>query len=342
MLFNSLSYAVFLPVVCIVYYLLPHRMRWAVLLVFSLYFYMSWNPQLILLILFTILVSWSASLILSRLGGQAARRMVVGIGVGLCLSVLFFFKYYDFAAESLRSLLGLSGLSLSLPTLKLMLPVGISFYTFQTLSYIIDVYRGDLPAERHLGYYALYVSFFPQLVAGPIERAGNLLPQFRQEHRFSTAACTRGLQQIGVGLFKKVVIADYLADFVDAVYNNLPGKAGMTLILATVLFGIQIYCDFSGYSDIAVGSAQILGFRADGKFLQPLFCAQRAGILAPMAHQPDHLVYRLCLYPAGRQPMQQGKASAQPAHHLSAQRSLAWGELDLCLLGPLAWIVPLF
>ena len=259
MLFNSLSYAVFLPVVCIVYYLLPHRMRWAVLLVFSLYFYMSWNPQLILLILFTILVSWSASLILSRLGGQAARRMVVGIGVGLCLSVLFFFKYYDFAAESLRSLLGLSGLSLSLPTLKLMLPVGISFYTFQTLSYIIDVYRGDLPAERHLGYYALYVSFFPQLVAGPIERAGNLLPQFRQEHRFSTAACTRGLQQIGVGLFKKVVIADYLADFVDAVYNNLSGKAGMTLILATFLFGIQIYCDFSGYSDIAVGSAQISG-----------------------------------------------------------------------------------
>lgn len=271
MLFNSLSYAVFLPVVCIVYYLLPHRMRWAVLLVFSLYFYMSWNPQLILLILFTILVSWSASLILSRLGGQAARRMVVGIGVGLCLSVLFFFKYYDFAAESLRSLLGLSGLSLSLPTLKLMLPVGISFYTFQTLSYIIDVYRGDLPAERHLGYYALYVSFFPQLVAGPIERAGNLLPQFRQEHRFSTAACTRGLQQIGVGLFKKVVIADYLADFVDAVYNNLSGKAGMTLILATFLFGIQIYCDFSGYSDIAVGSARILGFKLMENFSSPYF-----------------------------------------------------------------------
>ncbi len=271
MLFNSLDYAVFLPAVCVVYYLLPHRLRWAALLAFSLYFYMSWNPRLILLILFTILVSWSAGLCLARLQRAAARRLVLGVGVGLCLAVLFFFKYYDFAAGSLRDLLGLAGLSLSLPTLRLMLPVGISFYTFQTLSYVIDVYRGDLPPERHLGYYALYVSFFPQLVAGPIERAGNLLPQFRQEHRFSTAACTRGLQQIGVGLFKKVVIADYLADFVDAVYNNLPGKAGLTLILATFLFGIQIYCDFSGYSDIAVGSARILGFTLMENFSSPYF-----------------------------------------------------------------------
>lgn len=271
MLFNSLSYAVFLPAVCIVYYLLPHRLRWAALLAFSLYFYMSWNPRLILLILFTILVSWSCGLVLSRLRHKTARRLVVGVGVGLCLAVLFFFKYYDFAAQSLQSLCGLAGFSLSVPALHLMLPVGISFYTFQTLSYVIDVYRGDLVPERHLGYYALYVSFFPQLVAGPIERAGNLLPQFRQEHRFSTAACTRGLQQIGVGLFKKVVIADFLADFVDNVYNNLSDKTGLTLIFATFLFGIQIYCDFSGYSDIAVGSARILGFRLMENFSSPYF-----------------------------------------------------------------------
>lgn len=277
MLFNSLSYAIFLPVVCVVYYLLPHRMRWAALLAFSLYFYMSWNPRLILLILFTTLVSWSGALALDHLRRRRARQAVVVAGSALCLAVLFFFKYYDFAADSLQGLFGLLGIPLAPPTLSLLLPVGISFYTFQTLSYLIDVWRGDLAPERHLGYYALYVSFFPQLVAGPIERAGNLLPQFRQPHQFSTAGCTRGLQQIGVGLFKKVVIADTLADFVDAVYNNLPGKTGLTLILATVLFGVQIYCDFSGYSDIAVGSARLLGFSLMENFDAPYLCCSVRG-----------------------------------------------------------------
>lgn len=271
MLFNSLSYAVFLPLVCLFYFALPHKHRWAVLLAFSCYFYMSWNPELIVLILFTTLVSWGAALGLERCPSKRGRKAILAIGVALCLATLFFFKYFNFVSESVSTFFRLFGLPLTAPVLHLILPVGISFYTFQTLSYIVDVYRGDLPAERHLGYYALYVSFFPQLVAGPIERAGRLLPQFREAHTFSTARCSAGLRKIGVGLFKKVVVADYAATFVNAVYNDLPGKSGLTLILATVLFGAQIYCDFSGYSDIAVGSAQILGFHLMENFESPYF-----------------------------------------------------------------------
>lgn len=271
MLFNSLSYAVFLPLVCLFYFVLPHKYGWAVLLAFSCYFYMSWNPELIVLIFFTTLVSWGAALGLERCTSSRGRKAILTVGVALCLATLFFFKYFNFVSESISAFFRLFGLSLTPPVLHLILPVGISFYTFQTLSYIVDVYRGDLPAERHLGYYALYVSFFPQLVAGPIERAGRLLPQFRETHAFSTARCSAGLRKIGVGLFKKVVVADYAATFVNAVYNDLPGKSGLTLILATVLFGVQIYCDFSGYSDIAVGSAQILGFHLMENFESPYF-----------------------------------------------------------------------
>ena len=271
MLFNSIGYAVFLPLVCLIYYLLPHRLRWAVLLVFSCYFYMSWNPSLILLILFAVLVSWGAGLWVDRLRHPAARRAVLAGGVALCLSTLFFFKYFNFAMGSLSALFQVFGLTWTPPLLNLMLPVGISFYTFQTLSYIVDVYRGDLAPERHLGYYALYVSFFPQLVAGPIERAGRLLPQFRQEHRFSTGQLSQGLRQIGVGMFKKVVIADTVAGYVNAVYNDLGGTTGLTLIGTTLLFAVQIFCDFSGYSDIAVGSARLLGFELMENFKSPYF-----------------------------------------------------------------------
>ena len=274
MLFNSLSYAVFLPLVCLAYYAVPHRARWAVLLVFSYYFYMSWNPELVVLILFTTAVSWAAGLAVHRLAGRPGlKKAVLVTGIGLCLATLFFFKYFNFVSESVTAVLRAVGLPLTAPVLKLVLPVGISFYTFQTLSYIVDVYRGQLAPERHFGYYALYVSFFPQLVAGPIERAGNLLPQFRQKHRFSTAQCSEGLRKIGVGLFKKVVVADYVATFVNNCYNDLHygEMGGLTLIFATLLFTVQIYCDFSGYSDIAVGSARLLGFELMENFKSPYF-----------------------------------------------------------------------
>lgn len=269
MLFNSLAYLIFLPLVCVVYYLLPHKLRWVALLGFSYYFYMSWNPELLVLILFTTLVSWGSALCIGRSSDPRLRRAVLYLGCGACLAVLFFFKYFDFFSTSVHSFFAWFGLSVSTPVLNLILPVGISFYTFQTLSYVIDVYRGTLPAETHFGYYALYVSFFPQLVAGPIERADRLLPQFRERHSFDTARCSSGLRRILVGMFKKVVIADYLSTFVNNVYNNLSGLGGWTLIGATFLFSIQIYCDFSGYSEIAVGSAELLGFRLMDNFNSP-------------------------------------------------------------------------
>lgn len=280
MLFNSLAYAVFLPLACLAYYLAPQKRRWAVLLAFSCWFYMSWNAKLILLIAFTVLVSYGTALGLEALaaaGHGRWRRPLMLAGVGACLACLFFFKYFDFFAASGAAALGAFGFTVQPPTLKLMLPVGISFYTFQTLSYILDVYHGRMRAERHLGYYALYVSFFPQLVAGPIERADRLLPQLRAPHRWERARFSAGLRRILVGMFKKVVIADFLAGYVNAVYNDLPGKGGLTLIAATALFGVQIYCDFSGYSEIAIGSAELLGIRLVENFDAPYFARSVQG-----------------------------------------------------------------
>ncbi len=269
MLFNSLTYAVFLPLAVLVYFLLPPRWRWVALLGFSYYFYMSWNPELIVLILFTTAVSWLAALAVEHARRPALRRAALWGGVGLCLACLFFFKYFNFFSQNVTALLQVVGLPLQPTTLDLVLPVGISFYTFQTLSYVVDVYRGDLKAEPHFGYYALYVSFFPQLVAGPIERAGNLLPQLHQKHDPDRANFSAGLRKICVGMFKKVVIADFVATYVNNVYNDLAGKGGLTLILATMLFSVQIYCDFSGYSDIAVGSARLLGINLMENFRSP-------------------------------------------------------------------------
>lgn len=269
MLFNSLAYAVFLPLAVLVYFLLPYRWRWAALLGFSYYFYMSWNPELIVLILFTTAVSWICALAVERFRRPTLRKAALWGGVGLCLGCLFFFKYFNFFSQNVTALLQAVGLPLQPTTLELVLPVGISFYTFQTLSYVVDVYHGDLKAEHHFGYYALYVSFFPQLVAGPIERAGNLLPQLHQKHDPDRARFSAGLRKICVGMFKKVVIADFVAEYVNTVYNDLAGKGGLTLILATILFSVQIYCDFSGYSDIAVGSARLLGIDLMENFRSP-------------------------------------------------------------------------
>ena len=269
MLFNSLAYAVFLPLAVLVYFLLPQRWRWAALLGFSYYFYMSWNPELIVLILFTTVVSWLAALAVQHAARPGLRKAALWSGVGLCLACLFFFKYFNFFSQNVTALLQAVGLPLQPTTLELVLPVGISFYTFQTLSYVVDVYRGNLQAEGHFGYYALYVSFFPQLVAGPIERAGSLLPQLHQRHDPDLGNFSAGLRKICVGMFKKVVIADFVSTYVNNVYNDLAGKGGLTLILATMLFSVQIYCDFSGYSDIAVGSARLLGIDLMENFRSP-------------------------------------------------------------------------
>ena len=266
MLFNSMAYAFFLPVVFILYHCLPHRYRWILLLVASYWFYMSWNPAYVVLILFTTCVSYFCGILLEKQAAVHARRLVLLFSLFLCLGVLFVFKYYNFTVDSLSHIIPFTP-----RYLNVLLPVGISFYTFQSLSYVIDVYRGRIHAERHFGIYATFVSFFPQLVAGPIERSDHLLPQIRAEHGFDPQGTRYGIRLILWGLIKKVLIADNLAAYVDRVYGDIYSCSGFCVLLATLFFTIQIYCDFSGYSDIARGSARMFGIDLMENFKSPYF-----------------------------------------------------------------------
>lgn len=271
MLFNSLAFAIFLPIVFIIYWALPHRFRWFILLVSSYYFYMSWNAKYIVLIFFTTLVTYLAGILLEKTTNDKSRKGIVVVSTTLCLLVLFFFKYFNFLSNSVFDFLSLFAIKLNPIILKVALPVGISFYTFQTLSYVIDIYRGKINAEHHFGYYAAFISFFPQLVAGPIERTENLLPQIRKEQHFEYNQATYGLKLMAWGFFKKLAIADVLGTYVDTVYGNLHSYNGFAVVIAIFFFTIQIYCDFSGYSDIAIGTAKLLGINLMTNFKSPYF-----------------------------------------------------------------------
>ncbi len=269
MLFNSTQYAIFFPIVVAIYFAIPQRTRWAFLLVASYYFYMCWKPGYVALIAFSTLVDYVAGILMES--AQSKRLKLRYLILSLCsnLGMLFFFKYYNFFNDTLRAVTSALDIGISLPATHFLLPVGLSFYTFQSLTYTIGVYRGELRAERHLGVFAAYVCFFPQLVAGPIERAKNLLPQFFEKHKFNYDDATDGLKLIIWGLFKKCVIADRLSQLVDQVYGNPTDYQGFSLAVATACFAVQIYCDFSGYSDMAVGSAQMMGFRLTENFRRP-------------------------------------------------------------------------
>ncbi len=269
MLFNSLHFLLFFPVVVVVYYATPPSFRWIWLLGSSYYFYMSWHPAYIILIVFSTMVDYLAGLGMGREKEKRGRRKYLWGSLAVNLGLLFLFKYYDFFHESLRLAASWFHLSYSAPSLGLLLPVGISFYTFQTLSYTIDVYRGNREPEKHLGYFALYVSFFPQLVAGPIERSETLLPQLRASHSFDARRVSRGLLLMTWGFFKKVVIADRVAQVVNTVYGRPGDFSGWQLTLATILFSYQLYCDFSGYSDIAIGGANVFGISLMENFRRP-------------------------------------------------------------------------
>lgn len=271
MLFNSFTFAVFLPIVFILYWMLPHKARWILMLAASYYFYMSWNAKYVFLILFTTIISYSAAILLEKTENLRNKKWILVGTVVACLGVLFFFKYFNFVSESVTAVFRLFAIQMNPVLLNLLLPVGISFYTFQTLSYVIDVYKGDVKAEHHFGYYATFISFFPQLVAGPIERTNNLLPQIKAEHKFNYNQATYGLKLMAWGYFKKIVIADTLSQFVSKVYDAPQGFSGFALILATVFFTLQIYCDFSGYSDIAIGTAKLLGINLMTNFKSPYF-----------------------------------------------------------------------
>ncbi len=270
MLFNSFQFAVFLPIVFILYWALPHKYRNPLLLIASYYFYMSWNPRLIVLILLTTTVAFLAAKYMSK---GYNKKIILSATIFVCIGTLVFFKYFNFLSVSLTSFLRAISLPINDITLNLLLPVGISFYTFQTLSYVIDVYNGKIQVEENFFTFALYVSFFPQLVAGPIERPENLLPQFKEKHIFNYEMAMQGMKRIAVGAFKKIVIADTLAKYVDLIYNDVGSYTGLSLIIATLFFTIQIYCDFSGYSEIARGTANILGFKLMENFKTPYFSA---------------------------------------------------------------------
>ncbi len=271
MLFNSLLYLIFFPLVVAVYFLLPRRYRWALLLAASYYFYMCWKAEYVILIIVSTLIDYFAALRMSRLSEKSKKKKYLLLSLLVNLGLLFSFKYFNFFNDSLRQAFHHFNLFYDVPAFNVLLPVGISFYTFQTLSYTIDVYHGKTPVEKHLGVFAVYVSFFPQLVAGPIERSGRLLPQFFQKHDFSYERVTAGLKLMLWGYFKKIVIADRLAVLVDSVYNDPSGYRGAPLLVATFFFAIQIYCDFSGYSDIAIGSARVMGFELMENFRRPYF-----------------------------------------------------------------------
>ena len=267
--FNSVEFLIFLPAVIAVYFLIPHKIRWVWLLAASYYFYMSWNPRLIFLIVGTTLVSYGAGLLLGRVEKPRLRRLIMILAVAVCLGVLVFFKYVNFLGENTAAFLKLFSLDVSWRAMDIILPIGISFYTFQTLSYVIDVYKGKIGPEKHLGYYALFVSFFPQLVAGPIERPGNLIPQLKAEHKLNYEDFTCGFRILIVGFFYKCVVADFLAVYVNNVLNHLEGANALSVFIAGFFFTIQMYCDFAGYSEIATGAARMMGIRLTRNFNRP-------------------------------------------------------------------------
>lgn len=269
MTFNSWEFLLFYPVVLLLYFLLPKRARWIMLLIASYFFYICYQASLVILILATTFVSWGASMLMERTSRVALRRLYLTVTLVVCLGVLFFFKYFNFLADSVVGLVQLFGGHATPLTLHLMLPVGISFYTFQTLSYVIDVYRTQVKPERNFFFYALYVSYFPQLVAGPIERPDNLIPQLKEDHVWDRDNAVAGAKFMLLGFFKKVVVADMLSAPVTAVYGNVSESGALGVILATVLFAVQIYCDFSGYTDIAIGCARIMGIRLMKNFNHP-------------------------------------------------------------------------
>jgi D-alanyl-lipoteichoic acid acyltransferase DltB (MBOAT superfamily) len=275
LLFNSLNFLAFFPVVTAVYFVIPVRWRWAWLLLASSVFYMAFVPAYILILLVTIIVDYVAGIGIERTAGSTRRR-ILGMSLVANIGALAIFKYYGFARENLGSLFGLFQAENPLPVLGIVLPIGLSFHTFQAMSYTLEVYWGRQRAERHFGIYALYVMFYPQLVAGPIERPQNLLPQFREAHAFDYDRVAAGLKRMALGMFKKVVIADTLATVVDRVYDAPTAFHGPALILATVCFAGQIYYDFAGYSDIALGAAQVMGFTLMKNFDTPYFAASLA------------------------------------------------------------------
>ena len=270
MLFNSLHYLIFFPVVVALYFTTPHRFRWLLLLVASCYFYMVFIPEYILVLAVTICVDYFAAIAMEKSEGLRRKRLFLA-GIAINLGMLAIFKYFNFVNSNLAGLAEMLGWNYPIENLAILLPIGLSFHTFQSISYLIEVYNERQPAERHFGYLSLFVMFFPQLVAGPIERPQHMLPQLKVEQSFNYDRIAEGLKWMTWGVFKKVVVADGLAALVNPIFASPHNYAGPAFAFAAFAFAIQIYCDFSGYSDIALGSAQVLGICLSRNFRHPYF-----------------------------------------------------------------------
>lgn len=276
MLYNSFDFLIFFPIVCMIYYIIPFRFRHIFLLFSSYYFYMCWNPQYALLLLATTVITYFSGIFIGyadEIQEEKKRnfwkKFFVAVPFVLNLSILFFFKYFNFAVASINRALSYANVAPVAATFDIILPVGISFFTFQALGYTVDVYRGDISREKNFLKYALFVSFFPQLLAGPIERSKNLFKQINAIPKFEIKNIQVGLTKMLWGYFQKVVISDNVAILVNTVYDNHTEYGSIELILATVFFAIQIYCDFGGYSNIAVGAAKVMGFDLMENFNTP-------------------------------------------------------------------------
>lgn len=268
MLFNSFHFLIFFIIVTSLYFSIPYQNRWLLLLLSSCYFYMAFVPIYILILGFTIVIDYFAGIYIENAEGKR-RKLFLIFSLIANIGVLAVFKYYNFINHNFSFLLQGFGLANPIPYLSILLPIGLSFHTFQAMSYTIEVYRGHQKAEKHFGIYSLYVMFFPQLVAGPIERPQNLLHQFTEKYDFDYDRVVSGLRLMAWGLFKKVIIADRLAIVVDTVYNNPYEHNSLGLIIATIFFSFQIFCDFSGYSDMAIGAARVMGFKLMTNFDRP-------------------------------------------------------------------------
>ncbi len=278
MLFNSYNFLIFFPIVVLIYYIIPHKIRYIWLLVASYYFYMCWNAKYALILLFSTAVTYASGLLIKKANKiendkrrTRWKNIFVALSFVMNLSILFLFKYFDFAVENINRVLSVLHMQILNPSFDVVLPVGISFYIFQALSYTVDVYRKDVEAERNFLKYALFVSFFPQLVAGPIERSKNLLKQVHERHYWDGQRVKDGLLLMIWGGFQKIVIADRVAIVVNTVFNKFPQYGGMYVVVAAILFAFQIYCDFAGYSTIAIGAAKVMGFELMENFNAPYF-----------------------------------------------------------------------
>ena len=269
MLFNSYAFGIFFILVLLFYFLLPHKFRGVFLLFASVIFYMLFKPEYILILGFIAVVTYLAGIRIEASNSQQKKKQYLIISIVANIVILAFFKYYNFINGNITGFVNFFGQSNPIPYLDILLPVGLSFYTFQAMSYSIEVYRNKQKAEKHFGIYSLYLMFFPKLVAGPIERPQNLLPQFRERHVFSLLNLFSGLRLMAWGFFKKLVIADRLAIYVNDIYFDPVPHHWLNLVLAAVFFALQLYFDFSGYSDIAIGAAKTLGFDLMQNFNSP-------------------------------------------------------------------------